>query len=141
MAYEEIVTSSRKINGKDLSADITLTAADIGATSLTGNQTISGDKTFKGNISLASNNDSSNKLTVGIPTIFKNNVDFTNATVSGLVTAAVGTTTDYSIYIGSTAPAANTAPLIWIDTSASGVMKYRTSITSTTWTAVPVAWG
>lgn len=136
-----IVPETRTINGKDLSADITLTAADVGAASLTGNQTISGDRTINSNISLASNNDSSNKLTVGIPTIFKNNVNFTNATVSGLVTAAVGTTTDYSIYIGSTAPAANTAPLIWIDTSASGVMKYRTSTTSTTWTAVPVAWG
>lgn len=55
--------------------------------------------------------------------------------------SAVGTTTDYSIYIGSTAPAANTTPLIWIDTSSSGVMKYRTSTSSTTWTAVPVAWG
>lgn len=136
-----IVPETRTINGKDLSADITLTAADVGAASLTSNQTISGDRTINSNISLASNNDSSNKLTVGIPTIFKNNVNFTNATVSGLTTAAVGTTTDYSIYIGSTAPAANTAPLIWIDTSTSGVMKYRTSTTSTTWTAVPVAWG
>lgn len=136
-----IVPETRTINGKDLSADITLTAADVGAASLTSNQTISGDRTINSNISLASNNDSSNKLMVGIPTIFKNNVNFTNATVSGLTTAAVGTTTDYSIYIGSTAPAANTAPLIWIDTSTSGVMKYRTSTTSTTWTAVPVAWG
>lgn len=135
------VPETRTINGKALSSNITLTAADVGAASLTGNQTISGDRTINSNISLASNNDSSNKLTVGIPTIFKNNVNFTNATVSGLTTAAVGTTTDYSIYIGSTAPAANTAPLIWIDTSTSGVMKYRTSTTSTTWTAVPVAWG
>lgn len=137
----EMVPTTRTINGKALSSDITLTAADVGATSLTDNQTISGDRTINSNISLAANNDSSNKLTVGIPTIFKNNVNFTNATVSGLTTAAVGTTTDYSIYIGSTAPAANTAPLIWIDTSTSGVMKYRTSTTSTTWTAVPVAWG
>lgn len=136
-----LVSTTRTINGKALSSDITLTAADVGAASLTDNQTISGDKTINSNISLASNNNSSNKLTVGIPTIFKNNVNFTNATVSGLTTAAVGTTTDYSIYIGSTTPAANTAPLIWIDTSSSGVMKYRTSTSSTTWTAVPVAWG
>lgn len=98
-------------------------ATDVNAVGLTGDQTIAGNKTFNG------------KAT------FKSTVDFTNATVTGLMTAAVGTTTDYSIYIGSTAPAANTAPLIWIDTSASGVMKYRTSTTSTTWTAVPVAWG
>lgn len=136
-----LVPNTRTINGYALDNDITLTAADVGAASLTGNQTISGDRTINSNISLAANNDNSNKLTVGIPTIFKNNVNFTNATVSGLMTAAVGTTTDYSIYIGSTAPAANTAPLIWIDTSTSGVMKYRTSTTSTTWTAVPVAWG
>lgn len=137
----EQVPSTRKINGKALSSDITLTAADVGAASLTGNQTISGDRTINSNISLAANNDNSNTLTVGIPTIFKNNVNFKNATVTGLTTAAVGTTTDYSIYIGSTTPAANTAPLIWIDTSSSGVMKYRTSTSSTTWTAVPVAWG
>lgn len=52
----------------------------------------------------------------------------------------VGTTTDYAIYIGSTAPASGTTPLLWIDTSSSGTFKYRTSTTGT-WTTVPVAWG
>ena len=52
---------------------------------------------------------------------------------------AVGTTTDYSIYIGSTQPASGTAPLVWIDTTAkTGTFKYRTSTTGT-WTPVPVA--
>lgn len=52
----------------------------------------------------------------------------------------VGTTTDYSIYIGSTQPASGTAPLVWIDTTAkTGTFKYRTSTTGT-WTPVPVAW-
>jgi|GEM_PF-3027518 len=52
----------------------------------------------------------------------------------------VGTTTNYAIYIGSTAPASGTTPLLWIDTTAStGTFKYRTSTTGT-WTAVPVAW-
>lgn len=54
---------------------------------------------------------------------------------------AVGTTTKFSIYIGTTAPAANTTPLLWIDTSSSGTFKYRTNTSSTTWTPVPVAWG
>ena len=54
---------------------------------------------------------------------------------------AVGTTTRFSIYIGTTAPAAGTTPLLWIDTSSSGTFKYRTDISSTTWTPVPVAWG
>lgn len=52
----------------------------------------------------------------------------------------VGTTTDFAIYIGSTAPASGTTPLLWIDTTAStGTFKYRTSTTGT-WTPVPVAW-
>lgn len=51
----------------------------------------------------------------------------------------VGTTTSSIIYIGSTAPASGTTPLIWIDTSSSGYLKYRTSTTGT-WTAVPVAY-
>lgn len=52
----------------------------------------------------------------------------------------VGTTTNYAIYIGSTAPASGTTPLLWIDTTAStGTFKYRTSTTGT-WTPVPVAW-
>lgn len=51
----------------------------------------------------------------------------------------VGTTTNYAIYIGSTAPASGTTPLLWIDTSSSGTFKYRTSTTGT-WTVVPVAW-
>lgn len=51
----------------------------------------------------------------------------------------VGTTTSSIIYIGRTAPASGTTPLIWIDTSSSGYLKYRTSTTGT-WTAVPVAY-
>lgn len=51
----------------------------------------------------------------------------------------VGTSTNYAIYIGSTAPASGTTPLLWIDTSSSGTFKYRTSTTGT-WTIVPVAW-
>lgn len=51
----------------------------------------------------------------------------------------VGTSTTYPIYIGSSAPASGTAPLLWIDTSSSGTFKYRTSTTGT-WTIVPVAW-
>lgn len=52
----------------------------------------------------------------------------------------VGTSTTYPIYIGSSAPASGTAPLLWIDTTEStGTFKYRTSITGT-WTPVPVAW-
>lgn len=51
----------------------------------------------------------------------------------------VGTTTNYAIYIGSTAPASGTTPLLWIDTSSSGTFKYRTSTTGA-WESVPVAW-
>lgn len=52
----------------------------------------------------------------------------------------VGTSTTYPIYIGSSAPASGTAPLLWIDTTEStGTFKYRTSTTGT-WTPVPVAW-
>lgn len=51
----------------------------------------------------------------------------------------VGITTNYAIYIGSTAPASGTTPLLWIDTSSSGTFKYRTSTTGA-WTPVPVAW-
>ena len=51
----------------------------------------------------------------------------------------VGTSTNYAIYIGSTAPASGTTPLLWIDTSSSGTFKYRTSTTGT-WKPVPVAW-
>ena len=51
-----------------------------------------------------------------------------------------GTSTNYPIYIGSSAPASGTTPLLWIDTTAStGTFKYRTSTTGT-WKTVPVAW-
>lgn len=51
-----------------------------------------------------------------------------------------GTSTNYPIYIGSSAPASGTTPLLWIDTTAStGTFKYRTSTTGT-WKIVPVAW-
>ena len=52
----------------------------------------------------------------------------------------VGASTTYPIYIGSSTPASGTAPLLWIDTTAStGTFKYRTSTTGT-WKTVPVAW-
>lgn len=55
-------------------------------------------------------------------------------------TPVIGTNTDYAIYIGTTAPASGTTPLLWIDTTSStGFLKYRSSNTSA-WTAVPVAW-
>lgn len=55
-------------------------------------------------------------------------------------TPVIGATTAYAIYIGTTAPASGTTPLLWIDTTAStGTLKYRTSTTGT-WTPVPVAW-
>lgn len=55
-------------------------------------------------------------------------------------TPVIGTNTNYAIYIGKTAPASGTTPLLWIDTTSStGFLKYRSSNTSA-WTAVPVAW-
>ena len=55
-------------------------------------------------------------------------------------TPVIGTNTDYAIYIGTTAPASGTTPLLWIDTTSStGLLKYRSPNTSA-WTAVPVAW-
>ena len=55
-------------------------------------------------------------------------------------TPVIGTNTNYAIYIGTTAPASGTTPLLWIDTTSStGFLKYRSSNTSA-WTAVPVAW-
>lgn len=55
-------------------------------------------------------------------------------------TPVIGTTTDYAIYIGTSAPASGTTPLLWVDTTSStGYLKYRTSTTGT-WTTVPVAW-
>lgn len=55
-------------------------------------------------------------------------------------TPVIGTNTNCAIYIGTTAPASGTTPLLWIDTTSStGFLKYRSSNTSA-WTAVPVAW-
>lgn len=55
-------------------------------------------------------------------------------------TPVIGTNTNYAIYIGTTAPASGTTPLLWIDTTSStGFLKYRSTNTSA-WTAVPVAW-
>ena len=52
-------------------------------------------------------------------------------------TPVIGTNTNY---VGTTAPASGTTPLLWIDTTSStGFLKYRSSNTSA-WTAVPVAW-
>lgn len=51
----------------------------------------------------------------------------------------VGTTTNSVIYIGTTAPATGTTPLLWIDTSTEGYLKYRTSPNGT-WMPVQVAY-
>lgn len=55
------------------------------------------------------------------------------------VTPTVGFDLTNQIYIGSTDPGSNAAALIWIDTSSSGTLKYRTSKTDS-WKIIPVAW-
>lgn len=55
------------------------------------------------------------------------------------VTPTVGFDLTNQIYIGSTDPGSNAAALIWVDTSSSGALKYRTSKTDT-WKIIPVAW-
>lgn len=98
------VLTTRTINDKDLSSNITLTAADVSAVGLTGDQTIEGDKTFNGAITFNSgptfgggiviNGGSEfhgqqvfyDGIVVGSGTSYMENstVDFSNATVSGL---------------------------------------------------------
>lgn len=55
------------------------------------------------------------------------------------VTPTVGFDLTNQIYIGSTDPGSNAAALIWVDTSSSGALKYRTSKTDA-WKIIPVAW-
>ena len=55
------------------------------------------------------------------------------------VTPTVGFDLTSQIYIGSTDPGSNAAALIWVDTSSSGVLKYRTSKTDS-WKIISVAW-
>ena len=59
--------------------------------------------------------------------------------INPTITPTVGFDLTSQIYIGSTDPGSNAAALIWIDTSSSGVLKYRTSKTDT-WKIIPVAW-
>lgn len=65
----------------------------------------------------------------------KKYVDSINPTI----TPTVGFDLTSQIYIGSTDPGSNAAALIWVDTSSSGALKYRTSKTDT-WKIIPVAW-
>ena len=55
------------------------------------------------------------------------------------VIPTVGFDLTNQIYIGSTDPGSNAAALIWVDTSSSGTLKYRTSKTDS-WKIIPVAW-
>ena len=59
--------------------------------------------------------------------------------INPTITPTVGFDLTNQIYIGSTDPGSNAAALIWIDTSSSGVLKYRTSKTDS-WKIIPVAW-
>lgn len=89
------VPTTRTINNKALSADIALTAADVNAVGLTGDQTIAGSKIFTGEVTFEENATTSfygglstqgEKLTdFNTPVSFNGTVEFTpNATVSGL---------------------------------------------------------
>lgn len=51
-AVDGKVPNTRKVNNKALSADITLTASDVGAVGLSGNDTIAGTKTFSGAVKM-----------------------------------------------------------------------------------------
>ena len=59
--------------------------------------------------------------------------------INPTITPTVGFDVTNQIYIGSTDPGSNAAALIWVDTSSSGALKYRTSQTDT-WKIIPVAW-
>lgn len=83
------VPTARTINNKALSADIKLTAADVNAVGLTGDQTIAGDKTFTGDVAFENPNGYAVSFGSGISVVsgtatFNSTVDFSNATVSGL---------------------------------------------------------
>ena len=59
--------------------------------------------------------------------------------INPTITPTVGFDLTNQIYIGSTDPGSNAAALIWVDTSSSGALKYRTSKTDS-WKIIPVAW-
>ena len=59
--------------------------------------------------------------------------------INPTITPTVGFDLTSQIYIGSTDPGSNAAALIWVDTSSSGALKYRTSKTDT-WKIISVAW-
>lgn len=59
--------------------------------------------------------------------------------INPTVAPTVGFDLTSQIYIGSMDPGSTAAALIWIDTSSSGTLKYRTSKTDT-WKIIPVAW-
>ena len=59
--------------------------------------------------------------------------------INPTITPTVGFDLTSQIYIGSTDPGSNAAALIWVDTSSSGALKYRTSKTDA-WKIIPVAW-
>lgn len=79
------------------------------------------------------------KITMNNAYTPSNDTDLTTKKYVDNKSLVAGTSTNYPIYIGSSAPASGTTPLLWIDTSSSGTFKYRTSKTGT-WTTVPVAW-
>lgn len=46
-----------------------------------------------------------------------------------------------AVYVGSTAPVANTPYLLWVDTtSGNNYLKFRTAVSSATWTQVSSVW-
>lgn len=51
---DKVVPTTRTINSKPLSANITLNASDVNAVGLEGNQTIAGNKTFSGEVTFGS---------------------------------------------------------------------------------------
>ena len=59
--------------------------------------------------------------------------------INPTITPTVGFDLTSQIYIGSTDPGSNAAALIWVDTSSSGALKYRTSKTDS-WKIISVAW-
>lgn len=55
---DKVVPTTRTVNNKALSANITLNAADVNAVGLTGDQIIDGSKTFKNNVVFENRDDS-----------------------------------------------------------------------------------
>lgn len=98
---DKVVPTTRTINNKPLSDNITLNAADVNAVGLEGVQTIGGDKTFKGNIIFTDDDNIAAEVTFVTSATFQHastvafngarvffdestEVDFTNATITGL---------------------------------------------------------